>query len=751
MNAFNSVESGIKGLTAGKDRHFINDMNLQPTDIIIRQTNGAETLWISQRLLMSVCEVSESYLKDRARPAYKKSVRACDLAKAKDFMPDSGKSWRWAKTAHGFYYCYDNIPDRKPTEFRSKLGTKDSLKESLNTVLNGFKADLNQHIKSTIITKAKAGIKNEDAVYYMYEAEVGFSKKQAAQLAYALSFCRFLKECYNTESFKTFGITKKQDFLTLCVEILEPMKLTGLKVSSAAYLRRKITEFPDALAEQRNYLISDKHNNDNARKVGKSQLYDEETGEIFQFDAHEALMYNAYMNPGGTTKEAIRKLYTNYYVDAIQDFGFEPIAYRTFCQHLAMYHKQIKMAKARHGKDYYKKHFLTYVPSKKLQFSHSLFAGDGSGTINYKYYKKNAKGGKDLNTMKLYVILISDIASRKIVGWAPAPEGQHKESPEMLEQALKMAIDNCSRMTMFEFISDNHGAFTSSESKNLLNLVFNKVRTIEVGNSQGNPAETEFRLFKKSLKSELNFVSASWNTGIEGQSNPDHFEVDNLPTYADAVLQFHDIVERWNSRPLRDETTPNLRFTNRNPNCLPMDERILRLIYGNKTQVDAVYMRGFIKVSKTKGYEHRDDYIFEIPDHENTGSELISKAIGYKKNGKLEVVWDEDAADIYTLEGKYVMTCQAALLASSAYIESDDTNKEALGHHAARKRKQENSADEFEQMIAEIQDSLPYIHEMKAGGNKETYNGKMEDATKPEELKKHRNNRDFDESEWENI
>lgn len=725
-------------------------MNIQPTDIIIRQ-NGKESLWLSQRLIMEVCGVSDNYLK-RMRSPYKASIRACDLAKAKEFMPDSNRAWRFAKTKNGFFYCYDNIPDRKPTEFRSKLGTIESIKESLNKVLNGFNANINQHIKAALTAKVNQLVNNDDVLYYMYEASTGHTKRQASDLAKAKAWSSFIKKSYEAEDFKQLGLKNKQDFINLCVEILEPMALYGLKVSSAAYLRRKVLSMPETLQEQREYFISDKNHNDNARKVGKYPLYDEETGEIFQFDAHEALMYNAYMNPGGTTKEAIRQLYTGYYIHGIKEFGFEPIAYRTFCQHLAMFHNQIKTAKARHGKDYFKKQFLTYVPSKKLQYSHSLFAGDGSGTISYQYYKtiKDKKGTKKvLNSMKLYVILISDVASRKIVGWAPAPKGQHKESPEMTAQAVKMAVNNCDRMTMFEFISDNHGAFTSSESKYFLNLVFNKVRTIEVGNSQSNPAETEFRLFKQSLRSELNFVSSSWNTGIEGQANPDHFDMESLPTYEDAVIQFSEIVERWNSRPLRDLTTPNLRFENRHPNALPMDERVLRQLFGNKTKVDVVYMRGFINVSKTKGYEIRENYLFEIPDYETTGAELISQAIGHKRNGQVEVIWDENAADIYTLDGKFVMTCQIADLASSSHAEADENSNNALGHHLNRKERMEAVADEFEQSLMDIQDSLPYIHQIKTGGSKETYNEKMEDLTKPESLKRHRNNRDFDESEWE--
>ena len=47
-------------------------MNLQPTDIIIRKTDGTETLWLSQRLVMEVCGIEEDYLAETARKRYKK-------------------------------------------------------------------------------------------------------------------------------------------------------------------------------------------------------------------------------------------------------------------------------------------------------------------------------------------------------------------------------------------------------------------------------------------------------------------------------------------------------------------------------------------------------------------------------------------------------------------------------------------------------------------------------------------------------
>lgn len=729
----------------------LGKMNLQPTDIIIRKTDGTETLWLSQRLVMEVCGISEGLLQTN-RDRYKKSVRACDLAKSKEFLPDSGKAWRWAKTSSGFYYCLDNIPDRAPKFYRSMFGTKESLKEALKGFESTTKKAFQENIKEIIKGQVKSLIHLDDTRYYEYESPVLFNPKKAKELAKAKAWVGFIKTQYESGDFRLFGIQRKQDFLTLCTEILQDMQLEGLKVSSPAYLRRKVEQYPTTgLLEQRNYFINDRYENDNARKVGKYPLADTETGEIFQFDAHEAIMYNAYMNPFGSSKEAIRQLYVHTYSEAIKEFGFEPIAYRTFCGYLTQFHKNMLTAKERHGKEYFKKQFLTYVPQKKLQYSHSLFAADGSGTINYQYY--TAKG--ELKTMKLYVMLISDVASRKIVGWSVAEKGSHKETPEMLKIALKMAVKNCNEQTMFEFISDNHSAFTAKESKELLEMIFHRVRTIEVGNSQANPAETEFRLLKQSLKGLSNYGSTSWGVGIEGQSNPDYFHIKDLPTYEEAIEQFSEIIERWNAGKLRDGSTPNERFEYKNPKCADIDSRIIRRIYGNHTQADISYMRGFVKVEKTRGYEYRESYLFEIPDYWGDGGEIIAKATGYKRNAHVKIVWTEEMADLYTLDDRFIMSCPPAVLASSSHAEADGESLKALRHHRKRKEQMEYAADEFLSNITDIWNELPYEHQMKTGGNKESFNGKMvatqhqETKSKsreprPKSLKKLRIDRDFE-------
>lgn len=116
-------------------------MNLQQGDILVRNYDGTQTVWLSQRLVMEVCGISDSYLRQKARGSYKKSVRACDLAKSKEFLPDSGKAWRWAKTSNGFYYCLDNIPNKAPKHYRELFGDKEALLELWERTQKSLVAD----------------------------------------------------------------------------------------------------------------------------------------------------------------------------------------------------------------------------------------------------------------------------------------------------------------------------------------------------------------------------------------------------------------------------------------------------------------------------------------------------------------------------------------------------------------------------------------------------------------------------------
>ncbi len=722
---------------------------LHPQDIVIRTYKGSTTLWVSQGLIIRECEIAEEHLRTVVRNRFKKSIK--HHYKYGSYLPHTGAAWRWAKVNGTFYYDYACIPDRKPTHYRSKLGTKTELIEAYNDLLATRSNQKENLIKNIIKTQVHTLVDNSDTRYYMYECPVVFTQHQATQLATARAWCNYIARQLKGDRYKALGLHKKQDFLGVCADLLTPLQLEGFNISSAAYLRNKVVEFTHChtLAAQRGFFVSGKYGNVNAQIVGKYPLVDETTGQMYDFDIHQALMFQLYMNPGGSTKEYIRQLWERYYIEDIKTFDLEPVAYRTFCHHLTRFNNQFRTAKARHGETYYKKHVLTYVTQEKLQFAHSLFAGDGSGTIAYKFRRSDGK----LVKRNLYIVFMADVASRFIAGWSPSDKGSSTETSEMTRNALKIAVENSGIQTLFEFISDNHGSFTSKESKEVLNLAFNKVRTIESGNSQANPAETQFRLFKRHLKDIKNMLSTSWDSSIEGQANTDDLNIADLPTYEEAVLQMHDLIKRWNHTKLRDGVTPAERFENKHPDCKPMEPVVLRYLFGKHTKVDISYMRGYVNVHTSSGYNDTTMHQFEIPDYGGAGTELIAKATGYTHGAEVKVVWTEEMADLYTLDGKFIMSCPPSIKASQSHAERTSEQEEAYKRLNGRKTKQTSEADAFTESLSEVIEGLNYEQHMAFGGTKESYNALREDHQNGQIKKsaKQRVDRDFNDTEWQEF
>jgi len=82
--------------------------------------------WISQEgLLRNLNGLTENYFWKRIRPMYLDSVS--QAKRDKDILPDTGRSWRWARIKGRFYYCLDNIPDQAPARYKSQLPPADQL------------------------------------------------------------------------------------------------------------------------------------------------------------------------------------------------------------------------------------------------------------------------------------------------------------------------------------------------------------------------------------------------------------------------------------------------------------------------------------------------------------------------------------------------------------------------------------------------------------------------------------------------
>ena len=109
-------------------------MNFRHGDIITRNTGDKQTVWVSQRLVIDVCGISEKQLRTKLRFNYKNSVQKC--YHHHNILPDTGKSWRWAKMDAGFYYDLARISNKAPQNYRAYFGDSSALVKSYEDFIN---------------------------------------------------------------------------------------------------------------------------------------------------------------------------------------------------------------------------------------------------------------------------------------------------------------------------------------------------------------------------------------------------------------------------------------------------------------------------------------------------------------------------------------------------------------------------------------------------------------------------------------
>lgn len=408
-------------------------MNIGQDDIIVRTFQNTPTVWVSERFICNTLGKGiDEYLRRRARFDYRQSVSPCH--RTKDILPATGKSWRYARINGQFYYDYDFIPNRADTQYRSRLGDKDSLLHAVDEVAAKSKEMTRKEAEEYMIRTVMARQNSEDIHYYMFKEINGvckYNQDMSRQLAEALNWLRVAREMVNNKRYQMIGINKQEEFFGLCAAILNRRKLYGFTITTGGSFRKKLVYFPNDIDGQRDYLISGRFGNDNARRLGRDRLVDTTTGEIFNFDMHQAIILDLWMNPGGAGKGSKIELW-NLYREDIVYMGLDPMSYSTFCHYTNSYDTEFNTTSERHGTGFFNKVCLPYISSDKPVHSNSLWCADGSGTIGYKYYDKEG----DLRSMRLYVMLISDVATGKIVGWCPSAPGFHSESPYMMKQAM---------------------------------------------------------------------------------------------------------------------------------------------------------------------------------------------------------------------------------------------------------------------------------------------------------------------------
>lgn len=137
------------------------------------------TYWLSEAyLLRKLKHLTKRYLDEDARPAYLASVTSSK--RERDVMPDTGRAWRFARWNGQFYYCWDNIPEKR----REAMG--DKVEELYNAVESGETKTYIQQLGERLLEMTEERMDRFIDAYLGYKTEQTLALARAAALLDAM-------------------------------------------------------------------------------------------------------------------------------------------------------------------------------------------------------------------------------------------------------------------------------------------------------------------------------------------------------------------------------------------------------------------------------------------------------------------------------------------------------------------------------------------------------------------------------------
>ena len=642
-------------------------MNLHPQDIIIRKTEGTETLWLSQRLIMEVCGNSEATLR-KERVVYKKSIRACDLAKSKEFLPDSGKAWRWAKTSQGFYYCLDNIPDRAPKHYRSLFGDAETLRELWEaTVKNKATTELEMRFKHHL----KANFR------HFIEHYTDANEVQRPALAKACAVLDFI-----LEEKDTYPGTKNKLYKDLS-PILKEMDLQYIP-HNPLRLKEKVE-----ILETTDHAIPEiirlpRQGNDNAEQYNDPVVF----GWAMNLRANGANF---------TDMHIIRQIW-----EACERTGRRKPSARWFGQEIfEQARTQFLTAQKRFGSSKRANIHKSYIP-----FVDAFYAGDcwevDATRVNIIPHETKDENGKKIES-SLMVVAVRDVMSGDILGY----DFTHAENHASFARAMKMAVQTAGYLP-YELVTDRFPGHNTDQIKRLFERLeaLGVIVTISHNAKQKAGIERWFGTFQSTVQmgSKYYYGEGITSTRLTAQRSPEYLAqlrkeskkdgFDYIAAYTHAetlVEQWRDMKYSYYSRKHKNlhKTPKELHQESEKPNVTYANRQQVAMLFDLKKEVTIRHNGQFhLEIQGVKFY-------YQIPA-ENY------EAIANTHNKKVVVSYDlDDLSEVFLWKEQGVFLISICEAQELKQIVKYGPGKE-LGKIAQQKARERAIEQQKEQELANI-------------------------------------------------
>ena len=404
-------------------------MNFRQGDIIARNTGDKQTVWLSQRLIMDVCGITDIHFR-KNRTTYKNSVQNC--YHHHNILPDSGKGWRWAKMEAGFYYDLSRIPNRAPQNYREYFGDASELlikyEDSLKgTQTSDFENEFKRHLNNVYRTYLE---------FYNEASEI--QKSALAKACSVIDFILDKKDSYPGTKNKLY-------------KDLEPV-LKKLDLQYIPHHHLRLKEKIDELFSTESLSIPD------IIKLPR-------TGNVnsMVFDDAELVSWSLQLR-------SMPKNYSNeYIIRKIEDMclmtGKRLPSRRWFGQNIFEQPGTKFLTSKRYGSSRKSHIHNSYIPRKGAIYAGDCWEIDATrvNIIGHTHEVVNEKTGEKSKVEKfLMVVAVRDVHSGDILGYSFS----HAENHMVYADAMKMAVQTTGYLP-YEIVTDRFPGHNTEQMKDL--------------------------------------------------------------------------------------------------------------------------------------------------------------------------------------------------------------------------------------------------------------------------------------------
>jgi len=540
--------------------------------ILYTTGRSGRTLWISHNVLTGI-GISSRYLRE-ARYLYKQSLPPSQ--RSYPVLPNNGRAWRWMRRNGRFYYAFDNIPDRAPNFWRSRLP-----KNPANEAIESIERKLNEQLLGYLPRASE-----------IYQSQyLHYSSKQQKKLSLAAAFVEF-----------AYLKWKENDRDGHIISILADLAARH-KLQYIPYHPRRLKEKLQLLDEGIPVIDIIQ-----PPRLGNSfaRIYDDPEVESWVIQLRR-------MGQNYTNEYIIRKVsemcrLTGKRVPSRRWFGQKILE-----NHETKYLTINRFGKGTRGSQMYE----GYIPIKN-----ALFAGDAwqvdATRVNLIAHNS---GGKQAF---LFVIAVRDVHSGDILGY----HFDYKEDRWSVLNAVKMAVINAGYLP-YEIVFDRFPGHNTPEAKEF----FDHLRHLHTKITFTHKATGKARLERWFGTLQTVFMQESdyyYGQGVQSTRKYAHRSPDYLKKirkdaykigfdFIAAVEESTKIIEAYRNTPYsyysrkhKDLNKPPrlLHAESDKPNVHWVDDITLSMLFGHKKEV-SIKRGGIIKTQI-----YKQEYYYRIDNFE---------------------------------------------------------------------------------------------------------------------------------------